>query len=50
LTQLVGRILRQPYAKKRDWAGFVPAVRGKVMRFEVVNEEEWEKRLSEPLA
>jgi type III restriction enzyme len=38
------------HAKKRDWAEFVPAMRGKVMRFEVVDEEEWEKRLNELLA
>ncbi|MBP8259613.1 MAG: restriction endonuclease subunit R, partial [Verrucomicrobia bacterium] len=34
------------HAKKKDWAEFVPAMRGKVMRFEVVDEEEWEKRLN----
>jgi len=38
------------HAKKKDWAEFVPAMRGKVMRFEVVDEEEWEKRLNELLA
>ena len=36
-------------AKKRDWAEFVPTMRGKVMRFEVVDEDEWEKRLNELL-
>lgn len=35
------------HAKEKDWADFVPAMRGKVMRFEVVDEEEWEKRLNE---
>jgi type III restriction enzyme len=35
------------HAEKKDWADFVPAMRGKVMRFEVVDEEEWEKRLNE---
>ena len=34
------------YAKKTDWATFVPAMRNKVVRFEVVDEEEWEKRLN----
>jgi len=34
------------HAKKKDWAEFIPAMRGKVMRFEVVDEEEWEKRLN----
>ena len=34
------------HAKKKNWAEFVPAMRGKVMRFEVVDEEEWEKRLN----
>ena len=38
------------HARKRNWAEFVPAMRGKVMRFEVVDEEEWEKRLNELLA
>ena len=34
------------HAKRKDWADFVPAMRGKVMRFEVVDEEEWENRLN----
>ena len=34
------------YAKKTDWATFVPAMRNKVVRFEVVDEEEWEQRLN----
>ncbi len=38
------------HAKKQDWADFVPAMRGKVVRFEVVDEEEWEKRLNQLLA
>ena len=33
-------------ARKTDWADFVPAMKGKVVRFEVVDEEEWEKRLN----
>jgi len=38
------------HAKKKEWAEFVPAMKGKVVRFEVVDEEEWEKRLNELLA
>jgi type III restriction enzyme len=38
------------HAETRDWSEFVPAMRGKVMRFEVVDEEEWEKRLNGLLA
>ena len=34
------------HAKRQDWAEFVPAMRGKVMRFEVVDEQEWESRLN----
>ena len=34
------------HAKKTDWADFVPAMQGKVMRFEVVDEDEWEQRLN----
>ena len=33
-------------ARKTDWADFVPAMKGMVVRFEVVDEEEWEKRLN----
>ena len=33
-------------AAKKDWAEFVPAMRNKVMRFEIVDEEEWGKRLN----
>ena len=33
-------------ARKSDWAELVPAMEGKVMRFEVVDEEEWERRLN----
>ena len=38
------------HAKKKDWAEFVPAMRNKAMRFEVVDEDEWEKRLNALLA
>ena len=33
-------------AAKKDWAEFVPAMRTKVMRFEIVDEEEWGHRLN----
>ncbi len=33
-------------AHKADWAEFVPAMRNKVVRFEVVDEDEWEARLA----
>ena len=32
------------HARKADWADFVPAMQGKVVRYEVVDEEEWEQR------
>ena len=38
------------HAKKRDWAEFVPAMRNKAMRFEIVDEDEWEQRLNALLA
>ena len=38
------------YARKTDWAEFVPAMRDKVMRFEVVDEDEWEQKLNVMLA
>ena len=34
------------HARKADWAEFVPAMRSKVMRFEVVDEDEWQARLN----
>lgn len=34
----------------KDWAELAPAMRGKVMRFEVVDEDEWEQRLNAMLA
>ena len=34
------------HAKKANWADFVPAMQGKVVRYEVVDEEEWEQRLN----
>ena len=38
------------HAEKKDWAEFVPAMRDKVMRFEIVDEDEWEQRLNAMLA
>lgn len=38
------------HAAKKGWAEFVPAMRDKVMRFEIVDEEEWEHRLNGMLA
>ena len=37
------------HARKADWAEFVPAMRSKVMGFEVVDEDEWQSRLNEML-
>jgi len=34
------------HARKTDWADFVPAMRDKVMRFEVVDEDQWERHLN----
>ena len=34
------------HARRADWAEFVPAMRNKVMRYEVVDEEEWQARLN----
>ena len=34
------------HAHKADWAEFVPAMRSKIMRFEVVDEDEWQARLN----
>ena len=38
------------HARKADWAEFVPAMRNKVVRFEIVDEAEWEQRLNALLA
>ncbi len=38
------------HARKTDWAEFVPAMRNKVVRFEIVDEEEWQQRLNAMLA
>ena len=34
------------HARRTDWAEFLPAMRTKAMRFEVVDEEEWQQRLN----
>ena len=38
------------HASRKDWAEFAPAMRGKAMRFEIVDEDEWEQRLNAMLA
>ncbi len=38
------------HARKTDWAEFVPAMRNKVVRFEIVDEDEWQQRLNAMLA
>ena len=37
------------HATRKGWSDFVPRMSGSIMRFEVVDEEEWQKRLSELL-
>ena len=34
------------HARRADWAEFVPAMRDKVARFEIVDEDEWRERLN----
>ena len=34
------------HASRKDWAELAPAMRGKIMRFEIVDEDEWEQRLN----
>lgn len=34
------------HARKTDWAEFVPAMRNKVVRFKVVDQDEWEHQLN----
>jgi len=38
------------HAQRKEWAECVPAMRGTVMKFEVVDEDEWEKRLARMLS
>lgn len=38
------------HARRKDWAKFVPAMQDKVVRFEVVDEKEWEQKLHGMLA
>ena len=37
-------------AKQKEWAEFAPTMRDKVVRFEVVDEDEWQQRLNAMLA
>ena len=37
------------HARKADWAEFVPAMQNSVVRFEVVDEDEWQARLNQML-
>jgi hypothetical protein len=41
--------LRTEHARKREWVEFVPATHNESMRFEVVDEDEWQARLNELL-
>ena len=34
------------HAREKNWNEFVPAMRNRVVRFEVVDEDEWQKRLN----
>ena len=34
------------HARKADWAEFVPAMRSKVVHFDIVDEDEWQARLN----
>lgn len=34
------------HARKKGWSEFMPKMSGSIMRFEVVDEEEWQKRVS----
>ena len=38
------------HAQKTDWAAFVPAMRNRVLRYEIVDEDEWQQRLNTLLA
>ena len=38
------------HAQKTDWAEFVPAMRNRVLRYEIVDEDEWQQRLNTLLA
>ena len=38
------------HARRTEWADFVPAMRGRPTRFEVVDEKEWQQRLTALLA
>ena len=36
---------RGEHARRADWAELAPAMRNEVMRFDIVDEEEWQARL-----
>jgi len=38
------------HASRKDWADFVPAMRDKVVKFEIVDRDDWERRLNSMLA
>lgn len=38
------------HAKRQAWSAFVPAMGNTLMRFEVVDEDEWQKRVNELLS
>ena len=38
------------HARSADWAEFVPAMRSRVVRFEIVDEDEWQARLNSMLS
>ena len=38
------------HASRKGWAEFVPAMHDKIVRFEIVDEDEWERRLNAMLA
>ena len=38
------------HAARKDWADFVPALRDKVVKFEIVDEDEWGSHLISMLA
>ena len=42
--------LYSEHAQKTDWAAFVPAMHNRVLRYEIVDEEEWQQRLNAVLA
>jgi type III restriction enzyme len=37
------------HARRAEWSAFLPSMRNSVMSFEVVDQEEWQKRINELL-